>query len=445
VVSQKKSVSLRSALFSSVGAKLAITAGTVLLAITLGRIYGAEGYGVFSLAMSILLVCNVFANYGLDRTLFKQAGVWGASSKVRLVLRQFLPRVFIIAWILALGMILARHLLAQLLNSEDLDQLIVPLAISLPAFAVSFSMAGLFKGLRKPALGLMLQNGAISLLTAVFMLSMLSIGLVVSLTGAVWLFCVAAWAILGFGVLNAFKALPKENSTFPGQPPADVSVVADVRSSNNAFFAIQVASLLQTSVLLLVGGMFLFPAEIGQFKVAERATLLISLTLGVLNAILPGRFAQAAAKGDLHEFARLARFGATIASLCAIPVLVLFVFGGDAVLRVFGEEFGEAKVLLLVVAVGQTINVVTGSVSMALGMSGLHTLIRNVVIMSALVSLLLVFPLISLFGVMGLALAHTISVCLTNLVGIWFVRDRLGFWLVPLSPGEFIRACLNYR
>ena len=79
------------------------------------------------------------------------------------------------------------------------------------------------------------------------------------------------------------------------------------------------------------------------------------------------------------------------------------------------------------VAVGQVINVITGSVGYLLNMTGHEKDMRNVVLFSGPLAIVLAFSLTSHFGLMGAAYATAISVATQNLLAVWMVKKRLGF------------------
>ena len=60
---------LASALIRTFIAKGIAAVGGVLLFVVLGRLYGAEGVGVFALAQSIYLGAGILARYGMDNAM----------------------------------------------------------------------------------------------------------------------------------------------------------------------------------------------------------------------------------------------------------------------------------------------------------------------------------------------------------------------------------------
>ena len=93
----------------------------------------------------------------------------------------------------------------------------------------------------------------------------------------------------------------------------------------------------------------------------------------------------------------------------------------------FGAEFAAGGYLLRILAIGQFINVLSGSVGYLLMMSGHERDLRNITLVVGPLSLLLAIVLTNYFGVVGAALATAIGIGSQNLAAVWMVNRRLGF------------------
>jgi len=94
----------------------------------------------------------------------------------------------------------------------------------------------------------------------------------------------------------------------------------------------------------------------------------------------------------------------------------------------FGDEFIVAGNLLVIMAIGQFINVATGSVGYLLNMSGHERDFRRVTFFSGPLTVILSFILIDQYGVLGAAIATAVGLSLQNILALFMVRKRLGFW-----------------
>ncbi|WP_172379447.1 MATE family efflux transporter [Vibrio sp. Vb339] len=172
---------------------------------------------------------------------------------------------------------------------------------------------------------------------------------------------------------------------------------------------------------------FLSSSDVAFFASTLRTATLASFVLIAVNLVVAPKFAQAFAKGNSGEVNKLSLLSSRLMMLMATPVLAFMTFFPEFLMGLFGEEYKVAAPLLQILAIGQFINVITGSVGYLLNMTGHEKDMRNVVLFSGPLAIVLAFGLTSQFGLMGAAYATAISVATQNLLAVWMVKKRLGF------------------
>lgn len=113
--------------------------------------------------------------------------------------------------------------------------------------------------------------------------------------------------------------------------------------------------------------------------------------------------------------------------LAATPLLLVILLFPEWLMSFFGEEFREASTALVILALGQFVNIATGSVGYLLSMTGHEKDVRNNVFVSAALGIGLGFALIPAYGLTGAASATAIAIASQNLLGVYQVKKRLGF------------------
>ncbi len=88
---------------------------------------------------------------------------------------------------------------------------------------------------------------------------------------------------------------------------------------------------------------------------------------------------------------------------------------------------------LTILAVGQFINVVTGSVGYLLMMTGNEKLMRNNTLVVGGVSIVIGSIAIPLWGRVGAALTTSFSLVTLNVAAFYLVWRKLRIWTIPLS------------
>src|SRR5262249_5482394 len=113
--------------------------------------------------------------------------------------------------------------------------------------------------------------------------------------------------------------------------------------------------------------------------------------------------------------------------IVALPITLVMWFFPAFVMSLFGKDFAEGIWLLRILAIGQFINVSTGSVGALLIMSGHEKDMKNIRIFNGILTVVLAFLLTPFFGAIGSAISSAIAMASFNLMGVGQVKKRLGF------------------
>lgn len=402
--------------------------GGLLLVVVLGRLYGPTGVGVFALAQSLYLGAGIIAKYGMDNALMRYVGQDPQSVHIKTYLRWALMRPLWLSLVAAVAIYLLRSPLERIFSSAELASVLPGIAVAIPAFTLAFVLGGFMKGVNKPATACLLENGSISLVASIMLLSFTLIWPDSGLPQAGWAIALAAWLVLGQGAWQARCWFVKQKWKTVGE----AITRRDFRSSSQAFFVLSLAQFMQQVVGIMIAGWLLSSDDLGLFRSAERMAFLITFILLVINAIFPPRFARLFHQGDFQGLSRLARQGSLLGVAMASPLLIVCLLFPSWILGLMGQEFTQAALLLQIMAGSQLINVATGSVGFLLNMTGHERLMRNIALICNAIGLALFIVLIPLFNALGAALALAAVLILQNVTALVFVWRRLGIWMLPL-------------
>ncbi len=161
---------------------------------------------------------------------------------------------------------------------------------------------------------------------------------------------------------------------------------------------------------------------------AQRTSLLIGFVLITINFVVAPMFASLYKERQMRKLQNLSRLACRAnVGLAIVPVIICTLFP-EFVMQFFGEEFLAAAPLLVVLSLGQLVNVATGSVGFLLLMSGHERTMKYITISSGTVSICLLVTLCQIFGVIGAAWAMAIGMAIQNLAALYFVKRYLGFF-----------------
>jgi O-antigen/teichoic acid export membrane protein len=111
--------------------------------------------------------------------------------------------------------------------------------------------------------------------------------------------------------------------------------------------------------------------------------------------------------GRLDEFKSILHHSRKWILAPASFVFLLMMFWPKPILLLFGPQYGEASLLLQILACGQFVNAMTGPVGYALLLTGKERLAIALTLLVAVVNLLINVMAISKWGALGAAVATT--------------------------------------
>jgi O-antigen/teichoic acid export membrane protein len=180
----------------------------------------------------------------------------------------------------------------------------------------------------------------------------------------------------------------------------------------------------QTDTLMI--GVFLSAKQVGLYSAALKTSCWVPFILAAVNAISAPLIASLYAQGDRQGLQQLV---STIARWMFYPALAtaigLMVFA-EPVLQLFGPEFVAARGVLLILSLGQLVNVGAGSVGYLMTMTGHQNQSAMVMGVTALVNVILNLIGIHLGGIVGVAMATAFSLALWNVWLYLLVVQELG-------------------
>ncbi|MFO1188627.1 MAG: flippase [Alphaproteobacteria bacterium] len=396
--------------------------------VLLGQMLGADGSGIFSLAFTVALIGTVIGRLGLDNTLVRhvashaEMGEWPAVKAAT----QWAERVAVGASLAAAIVIggLGPLFAERVLGKPEIGSSLQWMALAVVPWAMSRLYGEMLRGLKRIFL-YQVVNAVGYWLIAIAVLVVLVPAFGVD--GVIWAFIMGTvtTAAVGFAIWHWMTPPLRCRAT-----PFDSG---DLLRRSLHLFWVQPAALAMTWIPTFFLGRWATTADVGIFSAAARTAVLSILVLIAVNAIAAPKFAAFWRKGDHEGLARMAKQSVRLLLLLSAPVFALFLLAPGWVMGLFGPEFGAAGgPILFIIAIGQCVNVATGSIGPLLIMSGHEKAMRNNVLFGAAINLALCLGLIPAFGMLGAAIATATSLAVTNLIGAYTVWSRLGILTLPL-------------
>ena len=401
---------------------------TLLVTALLARLLGAEGYGIYSYVLALVTIVSIPAQFGLPSLVVRETakaevgqdwagmkGVWRWANAVALLLSLLSATI---AFIVAQTM--SEQIPPEKLSTFGFGILLVPLAA-----LVNLRGAAL-NGLRKVVLGALPDQ----VIRPVVML--LAIGLILLIfplhklnsTEAMALMALAALVALSASAWFLARVKPKQIA-HPGLVTSYQHMVWAKASMVLGFVAAM--QIINTKVDLIILGWFVSASEIGIYSVVVQTALVVAFGLKTANMVVAPYFARLYAQGDIIALQSLVTLSARVILVITIPVVLIIAFAGELILGLaFGSDYKAGATSLAILAVGQLVNAMMGSVGFLLNMTGHERDLAIGVGIAALCNIVLNLMLVPNFGLEGAASATACSMILWNF-WLWrTVQRKLG-------------------
>ena len=189
---------------------------------------------------------------------------------------------------------------------------------------------------------------------------------------------------------------------------------------------------------LWVLGIFCPQEEVAIYGAVLRLILLMTGPFIIMNLVIPPIIVEMKLKGDNNKLEFALRTVAAISSIPALAMMILFVsFGADVLALVYGDFFKGGQTILIILGIGQLINVWAGSCGIVLMMTGKQKLMMTITTVCAGITVIAELLFALRFGPIGVASAAALGVTIQNVIMLIIVKKSLGIWTHAKFAGVF--------
>ena len=400
---------------------------TFLFNVAIARLLGAEGAGLFFLALSVTAIGSVIGRIGLDNTLLRFIATHftrGEISQIKGVYLLGMVLASITSGTLALlGFWLSPWIAIEIFNKPALVEPLKWMSLAIFPFAILNLQAESLKGLKRIRDALLVQSIGVPLVGILFILPLTNLG---GVEGSTWAYLISTVIVTFLGFWIWFSNMIKLEGK---------AILYSLKILLTSCKPLFVTSLMNRALLLWAPFVFLGiwadNQEVGIFGAVSRIAMLVSFMLTTINNVLAPKFAELYAKNEIKIMELTAQRSALMITLLTSPIFLVLIFGGEWILFLFGPEFIKGATALAILATGELINTFTGSVNHFLIVTGNEIIVRNITIFGALIQIILSLVLIPWAGIIGAAIATATAVSGINLIAAFFVWKKTGIIIIP--------------
>ena len=172
--------------------------------------------------------------------------------------------------------------------------------------------------------------------------------------------------------------------------------------------------------------------DVGLYSVAARLAMLMSFFLMISNTAISPKLASLFADGKIKEMNKMVKSVTGGLIIIALFSLIIFIVGGHLLLSFWGHEFKNAYLILVILSIGQFVNVSTGCAGMILIMCGFEKIHSYISFGVVVLNLILNYFLIKEFGAIGAATATAITIGSENIIKVIYAKKKVGVLTIPI-------------
>ena len=394
----------------------------------LGRVLGSTGLGIINLTQQIATLLLVLTMLGMDNVLIKRVAI-GHGTKDSGAIASSIYTASVINGLLATAVTAAGILLApwasrRIFHTDALEiPLIIALVVLVPqtfARIYAASLNGFGKVWQSN-----LVNNTLSIWVVALGLAFLYLARVrITVVSVAILYAAARLVVFcSKGLYHRKLFRYRGQRQLLGRPM--LKMACPLLIAAGAYLVMANAD----GVML---GWLKSPREVGLYSVAARVAALEIYFLMVSNSAIAPKMAALYAQGRKQEIEKIVKSVTAVLILIATISLVLFDVFGPALLSMWGRDFTGAYLVLVVLGIGQFVNVSTGCCGMVLAMCGYEKLVGYTSFTFLCLNLVLNYFLILRWGAVGAATATAITIAGENATKMVLAKTKVGISTIPI-------------
>lgn len=382
--------------------------------IMLGRVLGAQAFGLYTLGRSVIEILSRVGVIGLQNGVVHFLSIFQGErdeAHVRGTILTAIALTISASGLVGIGLWLASDWVANtLFDKPDLAPVLRGFALAVPPYSTLLLLTACARGLRHIRYYSGMTHMVHPLCT--FMLVAGSFAMGLRLEGVLLGFGLSAAVACGLMFVGLLRIFPSLLSLRQGFQFASSRILP--YSAKVLFKDLSSRLLLYLDRLML--GAFGVASDVGIYSVSAFIGNRIDFFLRMFNSIFAPIISDLYNQGKHDEMVRIYQTVTKWTLLLTLPVFFTFIFLGQALLELFGREFQAGWPTLVVLSLGSLVNISVGPAGFMLIMTGRPGLELINSWSSGIMNIALNLWLIPRYGALGAAMATAITIATLNLM-----------------------------
>lgn len=420
-ISDKKSERILQKAFLSLVIRIFGVSASLFISIILARKIGADGVGVLNLAEKLIGIALIFLMLGTKNVIIKESAIAyekGDINRIGSLIKKIKRLLVPISIIVTVIIILYSSSVAdKIFGKPDLR---VPLVIAslgiLPRIFSRIYAAGL-NGLGKIWQSTLTDNSLSKALILIGLIYFFYSPLEFTIKNISVLYLLSSFGVTIALVLiwNQLKIKPIIN---------DINV-KNLYKTSLPLWIISITVVLTNSLDSIIIGKYRSASELGIYSIATSLALLTNYIHVSVTASVAPKLASLYELNKVKILENLLRKTNLLMMIIGLIILTLFTIFGRDILKLWGEDFKNGYIPLLILSIGQFVNLATGANGTLLMMTGFEKELQKITLIVFIINVIMLYPAVSKFGTIGAALTTSFCVIFSNVYKVIFIKKTL--------------------
>ncbi|MDB9927570.1 oligosaccharide flippase family protein [Flavobacteriaceae bacterium] len=400
----------------------------LVTSIILGRFLGAAGLGEINLINQVITIIMVISMFGMDHVLVKKIAI-GNSTKNNIsigntIFTALLINISIAAILTILGVFSSGYIASFFNNPELQLPLIISFMLIVPQTIGGVFVAGI-NGYRKIWQSRLLKDFLTSLIVLIGIGCFFYTNIEITLISVIILYILGR--LITFIVATLYWSKIYK--------PVFIKKFIDKSMLKMAvpLLFVSATTLLTSSVDIIMLGWLTDTSKVGLYTVAARLVLFVAFFLQITNAAISPKLATFFNNNQLKEINIMVQQVTFWLIIIGLISSLFFLIFGKSILGFWGDEFSSAYVCLMILCLGQFINISTGCSGVLLIMSGNEKIFSYISALFLVLNIVLNYFLITRYSEIGAAIATATTIIAENIIRVIVVKQKTGISTIPIS------------
>lgn len=398
-----------------------------LASMMLTRLLPAQDVGVYLLMISFVGIVTSIFSLGLPVTIVRKISQYMALDEIGLV-KQIIVVCLMITTILGFfaysftlifGSWLAEHVFGTTMLAILMPQIGFLVFVALMRGFIAES----FRGFHDLRLATVFGGMTTSFLTAIALSVLWWLQGSSNIKQVVWISMISA-GLVGFVALIYFFKKLKSLACSTATPLKQV--LKDIFSISWGMWLIGLLMLLLSNADLWIVSALGTSDNVAIYGVAARLTMLVTVFHSISVAMIQPIISELHAKNDMKKLEQVVRTVTTLSFIPAFLITLVFIFFGKGLLEnVYGDFYGQASWILVVLSAMHIIGMIVGPIGIIQMMTGLQLYFFFLSAITGLLSVILAVIFMPNYGVIGVAYAWLIASFVHSILNAWVIWRKL--------------------